>query len=1245
VLLCAAPSLLTAHLAVAQEEPTQPAQVRTFPRFSKVQPAKPEPKEDPQAPQPEIRLLYLNAEWTTVLRDVAKDAGYELTLHDVPRGKYTRRDIKKHPAPEAIRILNQELEPQGYRILVTGRHMTVIGIQRSRVEYPRREIPTAGSVANQAQAPAVPGIQQAAATELPGVAPQLQAVDSRTAAAPINPARNQHPAGQVIPAGHQDQGTRSIQRAQFEQPALLGDQPQPAQQTTPPAVAEKLVTRKIVPMQRTAADLARQIHRAFERRAVIIDKGPQGFPAIRVGAAAATQPLLGDEPAPAATPGPSFTLELDTAGNTLWLEATEATVASLERLILLLDKQPAAPDETERLIPGGDTLTEAAERLQPELQRLQTMRRRELAQGMPQPLNADEGMNNLNLRGDVTLEAMQDLDLIILRGNAADVEKVMEMIQRIEQMAVGTTPSIHILQLANVNSESLAELLADVYERMTNLQPRGSAQARKQVDIVPVVRPNSIIIIAPDSVMESILELARNLDQPIDPTFEVQVFRLQNAVASQVETAIEDFFEGRAGLGKRVKVTADIRTNSLIVQARPGELAEVKLIISKMDKDDAKAVNQMKMIPLRHAAADELATFLSTAIQSVLNPAQQQTGFGGGGFAGGQAAQQLRDSKAVVLEFLGNGQNAERLLRSGLLTDIRFNGDVRTNTLIITAPKQSLPLLEELVRMLDQPSAAVAEIKLFQIRNADAQSIVDLLTQLFSNQTQQGQGQQNQQLGIQIAGAQDSSSSLVPLRFQADVRTNSVLAVGGADALRMVEAVVLRLDQPDSLNRQKTVYKLRNSSAQNVAQSITTFLQSERNLLTIDPNRVSTSQLLEQEVIVTPETITNSLLISATPKYFDTIMRLTRQLDAEPAQVMIQALLVEVQLTDNDEFGVELGFQDDILFDRGIVDSIQTITQTTTNPNGQQTTNQVELSRTLNPGFPFNNLPLGNNATANPNTIGSQGLSNFGVGRVSSDLGFGGLVLSASSENVSVLIRALASRRNVRVLSRPQIMALDNQTAQIQVGESVPILGGITQTAGIANTSILYRDTGIILTVAPRISPEGQVVMEVTAEKSAVGAGLSFVTNSAAGETAVQNSPSFIVTTATTSIKVPDGQTVVVGGMITESTQRIERKVPWLGDLPIVGSAFRYDSQSHDRRELLIFLTPRIIRCEEDFEFLKQVEAGRIRFFHDEAEAIHGPLFGLPQPQFGYGADIVVPEVEQQLWDQQAPAPFVPPSY
>ncbi|MCA9043430.1 MAG: hypothetical protein KDA69_03870, partial [Planctomycetaceae bacterium] len=686
--------------------------------------------------------------------------------------------------------------------------------------------------------------------------------------------------------------------------------------------------------------------------------------------------------------------------------------------------------------------------------------------------------------------------------------------------------------------------------------------------------------------------------------------------ATQVVDVIDDFFEERTGLGSRIKATADVRTNSVIVQAKPAELSEVTLIIKKMDRDNSASRIEMKPVPLKHAAADELAEFLSTAIQSVLNPAQttnNQIGGGGGGFGGNQGSQELRDSRAVVLEFLKSGGNADRLIRSGLLSDIRINGDVRTNTLLVTAPKQSMPLLEELIHILDQPSAAVSDIKVFTLTNADAQSTVDVLTELFTAQTNQ---QSQQQLGIQLAGATDSSSSLVPLRFQADVRTNMVIAVGGADALRMVEAVIIKLDQANSRNRQKTVIKLRNSAAEDVALAITQFLQGERDLYTLDPDRISTSQLLEQEVIVTPEPATNNLLISATPKYFEMVKKLADDLDKEPAQVMIQALLVEVQLTDNDEFGVELGFQDDVLFDRGLIDSIQSVTQTTTAPNGVQTTTQQILSQSSTPGFPFNNLPLGNNTAISPNSIGSQGLSSFGLGRASSELGFGGLVLSASSENVNVLIRALAARRNVRVLSRPQILALDNQSAQIQVGQSVPILTGVTQTAGASTNNVTYNDSGIILTVAPRISPEGQIVMEVTAEKSDFSGGVDFVTNTANGETTTVNSPIKNVTTADTSVKVPDGQTIIIGGMISESTETSERKVPWLGDLPLIGTAFRYDSSAHVRSELLIFLTPRIIHVDSDMEFLKQVEAGRIQFFHDEAEAIHGPIFGLPEQQY-----------------------------
>ncbi|MCA9056562.1 MAG: type II and III secretion system protein, partial [Planctomycetaceae bacterium] len=256
----------------------------------------------------------------------------------------------------------------------------------------------------------------------------------------------------------------------------------------------------------------------------------------------------------------------------------------------------------------------------------------------------------------------------------------------------------------------------------------------------------------------------------------------------------------------------------------------------------------------------------------------------------------------------------------------------------------------------------------------------------------------------------------------------------------------------------------------------------------------------------------------------------------------------------------------------------------------------------------------------------------FALGRTNADLGFGGLVLAASSQSVSVLIRALASRRNVRVLSRPQVIALDGQEAQIQVGNRVPIVQGVTtNTLGVASPQVNYDDAGIILTVQPRISPEGQIVMVVAAEKSAyTNTGVAIYTDTA-GNTFT--SPTKNVTTASTTVKIPDGQTVVVGGMITKSDTTIERKVPWLGDIPIVKSLFRYDSHTEKRTELLIFLTPRIVHGDGDAELIKQVEAERVHFFEEEAEAIHGPLYGVPPEACG------LPMMDGQ-WSRDATMPI-----
>ena len=139
--------------------------------------------------------------------------------------------------------------------------------------------------------------------------------------------------------------------------------------------------------------------------------------------------------------------------------------------------------------------------------------------------------------------------------------------------------------------------------------------------------------------------------------------------------------------------------------------------------------------------------------------------------------------------------------------------------------------------------------------------------------------------------------------------------------------------------------------------------------------------------------------------------------------------------------------------------------------------------------------------------------------------------------------------------------------------------------------------------------------MIVNASKSALsGNGVPIFINN---DGSTIESPIINQSIAETTVNVPNGQTIVIGGMITKSDSTLERKVPWLGDLPIVGGAFRYDGTTSSRTELLIFLTPRIILSEMDSELIKQVESERIHFLESEAEEVHGPLFSVPPSDEG----------------------------
>ncbi len=835
---------------------------------------------------------------------------------------------------------------------------------------------------------------------------------------------------------------------------------------------------------------------------------------------------------------------------------------------------------------------------------------------------SEEDLDVQTLRGQVRVEYIEELDKLVVTGHPRDVEIVLRIIRELELQTQQTRPVIEVYELQHVENSSLSTFITTIYAQV--LEARQGT-----VSITPLVQPNALLLIGRQENVDSVIELIKKLDQPIDATAEFETFRLKHASAFSVQRALREFYGDavtfnqyvRAALGTKAHVVVDYRTNSLIVQARPRDMAEIRRFIDELDVSSTPGnVNQIRTVKLRNSLAQELAPIIQ---QAITGPAYQpprttgqqgqgqqfqqgQQGQGGGGQGAGQLQEaQALQARSVMLQLLAQDENGQRLITSDILSDVRVTAEPRGNALIVSAPEGSMDLIVALIEQIDQLPPAEAQIKVFAIVNADAQVLANTLNTLFA-QPATGGGGGNQFAGIQqqnfrIASADDEGGVLIPLRIAVEQRTNSVIVTGSPGDLAVVQALLVRLDDPDARERQTKVVRLKNSPAQNVADAINLYLTNQRSLQQQagDAGLAGTLEQFEREVIVVAEPVSNSLIVSATPRYFQEITELVEKLDERPPMVMIQVLIAEVVMRDTDEFGVEMGLQDSILFDRSLAGL---------------------------PGFAFNNAPLGNNtATGGSDTVGSQSLSTFGVGRTNADLGFGGLVMSASSESISVLLRALQENRRLDVLSRPHVMALDNQPAFVQVGQQVPQITGISNpanTTGTTNFSTQLIDVGIILTVIPRISPDGMVVMEIDATKSAVGPIEEGIPISIAPNGDVIRSPRIDTQRAQTTVMAASGQTVILGGLITKRTSTIHRQLPWIGDLPYIGRAFSFDSEQNERTELMIIMTPHVVRNELDNDLLKQVEASRMSWCLADVYRLHGP--GGPKG-LGLGAGEEVP--------------------
>jgi general secretion pathway protein D len=817
------------------------------------------------------------------------------------------------------------------------------------------------------------------------------------------------------------------------------------------------------------------------------------------------------------------------------------------------------------------------------------------------------------LLGPVQIEFVEGLDVIVLRGNERDVQRVMEIINQIEQLSAVTVPTIEVYQLQNVDSRALGALLTRLYQQVL-------AQRIGDVSITPLGKPNALLLVGRAENVRMAKELIQQLDQPVAPTTRFEVFPLKHASADDAKKLIDNFLQQNqpaqgAGQGPttqeaptlaaRAMVVADYRTNSLIVSAGPRDIAEIAALVARIDAPSGEAVDQVRVFTLRNAVASELASVLRDAIQGQSESTSTQSGTsnaagGQGGTGGSSSGSSSSSGRASALEFRQIGAGTQQAFTAGVLTGARISADSRANSIIVTAPAESMELIAALIEQLDQAPNAAAELKVFTVVNGDATSLTDMLRTLFNASSNQQQNTETGGLG---------EGGLVRMQFSVDQRTNSIIAAGTKDDLAVVEAILMRLDLGDIRERVTTVYKLKNAFANDVSTALNNWLQTQRTAEQNAQLTISPFEQIDREVIIVPELASNSLVVSATPRYYKDVKELIEQLDERPPMVLIQVMIAEVQLNNTDEFGVQLGLQDSVLFDRSLLSDVQTISTTSQTAASTVAQDQI-VNANLNPGFNFNNQALGNNgattALATASRVATQGLSDFSVGRVNNDLSFGGFVFSASSNSVNILLRALQEKRRLEVLSRPQIMALDGQTGLVQVGQRVPRITATSLTQFGQTNSIVYEPVGIILQVTPRISPDGLVVMQIGAEKSEVGAEAEGIPISVSASGQIVRAPRINATTAFTTVSALSEQTVVLSGLLTSRQFDIHRQVPLLGDIPLIGDLFRYDSVSKQRTELLIILTPKIVYNKLDSDIQKQIESSRMSWCISDVVKLHG---------------------------------------
>lgn len=463
-----------------------------------------------------------------------------------------------------------------------------------------------------------------------------------------------------------------------------------------------------------------------------------------------------------------------------------------------------------------------------------------------------------------------------------------------------------------------------------------------------------------------------------------------------------------------------------------------------------------------------------------------------------------------------------------------------SNVILITDKKSNVRRLLEIIGQVDKADTDSMEV--IRLNNGSAKEMSRILMSLIRDQ----------------AKGHDSLRSM-PI-ITADERSNSLLIRGDHQSRQYLKGIISKLDSKvENRSNTKVVY-LKYAKAAEMA----TLLENMSNSLIQNEQSANAEQSPNAQKLnlyIQAHEETNAVVLSGTPEIITQLEGIIAQLDIRRAQVLVEALIVEITESRSKELGVQWLFT-----------------------NNNDVGGAINFNSTA--GGITNLASTGDNELLN--ALGNLQGAGVGLGRIAS-----------SGISFATLINAFAQDSDSKILSTPVLMTMDNEEASIHVGQEVPIITGSTASDDNSNPYQTFerKDVGIKLSVVPQINEGDSVQLKIQQEVSSL-TGLSasdIITNKRVIDTTVM---------------IQDGATIVLGGLVDDDLQEVASKIPGLGDIPGLGRAFRSDATERQRRNLMVFIRPTIVRDNESMSAISSSKYLYIKAHKLLSADKHIKLFG-----------------------------------